>query len=204
MQHNKPSIDKAFYEHYYNNWLRTFPSQVLTNFLQEIKRDLRWTLAVDIGVGSWHDTKLLLERGAKVFAIDGNIWSYQYMSKNISSDLRQSLDREQQRLEDLNLPKNQLIFSGKTLGLVQPDKFQEMMHRVTDSIQPGGYFVWNFFGPRCSESESRIKLSEEQVLSLFEWFNIVECKPSYAPRVLNSYTMKHEVRELQNIIAQKK
>ena len=122
----------------------------------------------------------------------------------MSKEILEKFTRQNQSLEALNLPKNQLVFSAKTLGLVSPDHFQSMMNTVLASIEPGGYFVGNFFGEMCNANIQMIKLSEQDIRELFKDFIIIEIEPRdrVIPVKLRDNAQEH--RHLRDIIAQKK
>lgn len=188
---------------YYEENMHGYPSQVGRHFITHVKKDLADTLIVDIGVGTWNDAKHFLTQGAQVIWIDGNEIAKDYLYKNIPTELLEKFTWQTQDLEALDLPQNTVTFSSKTLSFVHPDKLDEMMIKIRESINPRGYFVGNFFGPETNADISIVKMNLDQIQNIFPGFEIIYTKE----RKWDFYSKqrdKTEFRQIFDIIAQKK
>ena len=144
-----------------------------------------------------------MKHGAKVLAIDGNILSEKFIYNNIPAELLQNFSRDKQRLERLKLPKNALCFSAKTLSAVGRAHFVEMMGKITESIEPEGYFVGNFFGERTNFSDKLSYVDESKITSIFKDFTILYINEREFD-TFHPLRQIEEHRHYRDVIAQKK
>lgn len=191
------------WQQYYEDNLNAYPNQVTSYFVSNIKKDLHDVLVVEIWVGTGNDAKLLLQHWATVIWIDGELKAKAFLEQNISHDLMENFVWDNQRLEDLKLPKNLITVSNKTLGFVTPEKFESMMQNIKNAIQSGWYFVGNFFGTLCDADIPILKHTKEEIDLLFSDFNIIYAKERKWP-FPSTQRHKIEYRQIFDIIAQKK
>ena len=102
--------------------------------------------AVDLGCGDGTETLAMLDDGLSVTAIDESPASMQRVRERAGS--RSGLRTIQARLEDVELPDTDLVYSGLTLPFCHPDQFPALWDRVCDSLRPNGLIAVHLFGDR--------------------------------------------------------
>lgn len=102
--------------------------------------------AVDLGCGDGTETLAMLDDGLSVTAIDESPSSIKRVQERAGS--RPGLRTIQARLEEVELPDTDLVYSGLTLPFCQPDQFPALWDRVCDSLRPNGLIAVHLFGDR--------------------------------------------------------
>jgi tellurite methyltransferase len=107
-------------------------------------------LAVDLGCGSGRDTFELLRRGWRVLAIDSSQLGLELLEKQVHG---RGLPAEQLEcravgFEGLALPPATLVNASYSLPFCDPEAFPALWRTISTSIQIGGRFAGQFFGPR--------------------------------------------------------
>lgn len=170
--------------------------------LIELKRETG--NAIELGCGAGRDTKLLLENGWNVLAID---------KEDVSNIITEKLNQEElnkfrfqkQEFESLELEATNLIVANFSLPFCGKNKFNEMWNKIKNSILLNGYFVGNFFG--LNDEWAKVKqdmtfLSKEDVLNLFNEFEIISFKEIKKEMKTGLGKMKHW--HIFDVIARKK
>ena len=129
-----------------NNWTeynkkveRRKPSSALMQALASAHKGL----ALDMGAGSLVDTHYLLDQCYKVTAMDFSDSSKEYAAKIQNPDFTFI----QSRFEDFQFGKYDLINANYSLPFCAPDKIDAVVEKIKESLNPGGVFVGQFFGP---------------------------------------------------------
>lgn len=100
--------------------------------------------AFALGAGNASDTEFLLEQGFEVIELD----SSPIIPKPTETIDDPRLTIIQSSFEDYPFPINKfdLVNAQWSLPFTAPQAFEEMFHRLTDALRPGGVFVGQFFG----------------------------------------------------------
>lgn len=91
-----------------------------------------------------------------------------------------------------------------SLPFCNKDNFKELWNKINNSILKDGYFVGNFFGDSDewkSTKEKMTFLTKEEVIELFEDFEIIEFKEVEKDDFTGLGKMKHW--HIFNVIAEK-
>ena len=104
--------------------------------------------AVDLGCGDGRDTRLMLERGWRVLAIDAEAAAIERLSARVPAAARGRLETQVARFEDVRWPEADLVNASFSLPFCAPWRFDEVWERVRASIVPGGRFAGHLFGDR--------------------------------------------------------
>jgi trans-aconitate methyltransferase len=130
--------------------------------------------AVDLGCGDGTETRLLIERGWKVLAIDREPEAGQLVEDKVPAEKRDRLQIQLASFEDAQFVPADLIYAGLSLPFCSPQLFDMVWRRLTESIRPGGRFAGHFFGDRdtwASKPEMSC-LTRQAVEKLFDQFEL--------------------------------
>lgn len=152
------------------------PNRILEKALNKMNKIQS---AIDIGCGAGTDTIYLLQEGMKVYAIDreeASLRIIQQRLKNNKETLLENLQFINDSFEKVSLPSVDLVNSYNSLSYCQPSYFGDFIDKVKECINNNGIFVGNFFGVEDSWNGKRNMtfLSKEDILNIFQHFNIVE------------------------------
>ena len=104
--------------------------------------------AVDLGCGDGRDTRLLLERGWRVLAIDAEGAAIERLRARVPTAAHERLETLVAPFEDARWPEADLVNASFSLPFCALDRFDEVWERVRATIAPGGRFAGQFFGDR--------------------------------------------------------
>ena len=160
-------------EKYYENTKNALPHKNVKEF---IKLEKKVGKAIDLGCGAGRDTVFLIKNNWNVLAID---------RENIKEIIYNKLNEKEknrfrficQSFEEIELEKNDLIVAHYSIPFCSKENFNDFWIKIVESINKNGYFVGNFFGVNDSwynEKENVLFLSKEQVLKLFESFQLLK------------------------------
>lgn len=165
------------WDKYYKNKLYQSPAQVIVNAnkLFAIKGN-----AIDLGCGIGNETVFLLNQGWKVWAIDSEPKAIQMMKKRNDITDFANLEVLISNFETLNwnlFPKVDCICASKALPFCDPVKFESLWFSIKEKITPSGRFSGHFFGKNyqgfnTQEMKHMTFLTREEVLKLFDDFNV--------------------------------
>ena len=104
--------------------------------------------AVDLGCGDGRDTRLLLERGWRVLAIDAEAAAIERLSARVPAGAEGRLETQVAPFEDARWPEADFVNASFSLPFCAPDRFDEVWARVRAGLAPGGRFAGQLFGDR--------------------------------------------------------
>ena len=111
--------------------------------------------AVDLGCGDGRDTRLILERGWRVLAIDAEPAAIERLSARVPPGAHDRLETQVAPFEDARWPEADLVNASFSLPFCAPDRFDEVWARVRAGIAPGGRFAGQLFGDRDEWASSK-------------------------------------------------
>ena len=104
--------------------------------------------AIDLGCGTGVDTRAMLERGWSVFAIDAQQEAIDRLRQRIADDLGVHLETAVARMQDVELPRVDLVWAYFSAIFCPPEAFPDLWAKVTGAIVPGGRFAGQLLGDR--------------------------------------------------------
>lgn len=120
------------------------PSGLLQGFFNmKYSEILEGKDVIDLGAGTGNDAVYLLNKGFNVTCIDIEKKSKKYIENKINdkSKLKIIIDN----FENVKFEKVNLIYSCFSLQFCNPQKFDDLMHKITKNIHRNGFFVRKFF-----------------------------------------------------------
>ena len=131
--------------------------------------------AVDLGCGDGTETLTMLDDGLSVTAIDASPSSIQQVHERAGS--RPGLRTIQARLEEVELPNSDLVYSGLTLPFCHPDHFPALWDRVCASLRPNGLIAVHLFGDRHGwMREEMTFVTNDQVEGLISGLTVLDLR----------------------------
>jgi len=130
--------------------------------------------AMDLGSGDGTECMVLLQRGWRVLALDGDPAAAHWLEEKVPAQDRPRLQIQISRFEEASLPLVDLVHSSFSLPFCPPEHFPAFWGRVVASVKPGGRFAGQFFGTRdeWAGQPDMTFLTEDQVRALFKDFEI--------------------------------
>ncbi|HKE70321.1 MAG TPA: methyltransferase domain-containing protein [Nocardioidaceae bacterium] len=101
--------------------------------------------AVDLGAGGGVDTRVLLDRGWSVTAIDNSPDAVRRLNALAAADGRLDV-RRADLADDLGLEPVDLIHAGFSLPFCRPDRFDALWHQLEAALPSGGVLAAQLFG----------------------------------------------------------
>lgn len=178
-------------EKYYDNTESENPRNNVQYFIDKIKCNP--SNAIELGCGAGNDTVYLIKNNWNVLAIDREDVE-ERISNRLNPKEIEMFRFQRQNFETLELEKTNLIIANYCLPFCNKDKFEELWNKIKMSILDKGYFIGNFFGINDSWNNSKsemIFLSREQVMELFEDFEIIIFKEIEKDALTGLGKMKH-------------
>lgn len=189
-------------EKYYNNTEAEKPRNNVRYFIEKMKCNSG--KAIELGCGAGNDTVYLIKNNWKVLAIDRENVE-ERITKRLNDKELEKFTFQQQNFESLELEKNNLIVANYCLPFGNKNKFEELWNKIESSITNEGYFVGNFFGTNDGWNgikKEMIFLSREQIMELFNEFEIILFKETEKDALTGLGKMKHW--HIFDVIAKKK
>lgn len=130
--------------------------------------------AIDLGSGDGIECVVLLERGWRVLAVDGDPAAAKWLEEKAPEGSRSRLQILIAKFEEVSLPPADLIHSSFSMPFCPPEHFSAFWCRVAGAVKPGGRFAGQFFGVRdaWAGEAGMTFLTEAQVRELFSEFEI--------------------------------
>ena len=131
--------------------------------------------AFDFGCGGGVHTRLLLERGWQVIAMDRSQEALDVLKAKMRSGDQERLVIEQQDLSYLrfNYPPVDLVVAANVFPYLRPVTLPPTWARIRDYIVQGGHLVGNFFGPLRDYKELSFKVNRAYGAWLFPDLRLV-------------------------------
>lgn len=189
-------------EKYYNNTEAEKPRNNVRYFIEKMKCNSG--KAIELGCGAGNDTVYLIKNNWKVLAIDRENVE-ERIAKRLNDKELEKFTFQQQNFESLELEKSNLIVANYCLPFCNKNKFEELWNKIESSITNEGYFVGNFFGTNDGWNgikKEMIFLSREQIMELFNEFEIILFKETEKDALTGLGKMKHW--HIFDVIAKKK
>jgi trans-aconitate methyltransferase len=101
--------------------------------------------AIDLGAGGGVDTRVLLDRGWSVTAIDNSPDAVRRLNALAAADGRLDV-RRADLADDLGLEPVDLIHAGFSLPFCRPDRFDALWRQVEAALPSGGVLAAQLFG----------------------------------------------------------
>ncbi|MGD9591496.1 MAG: class I SAM-dependent methyltransferase [Candidatus Berkiella sp.] len=178
------SLAKANSEdRYFQSIMHAPPEEFVVMGLSKIPGNGTNKVALDLGSSIGRETKLLLQKGYHVIAVDNNARALQFMkSQSGISKYKSNLKTVNASFENLDfkkLPKSDLVISSFALPFVPKSQFNRVWQELTASIKPGGHIIVNLFDPIYqfySNNNEMTFHTKSQAQALFHNFTIIEFK----------------------------
>lgn len=168
-------------DQFFKNILLDPPEQFVVSGLNKIPNSGHGKIAIDLGASVGHETKLLLQKGYEVIAVDSNARALQFLM------LQPGIVKHKSKLKTINakfehinyskLPQSDLIISSFALPFVPKKDFPRVWQNITSSIKPGGYIIINLFDPSYTFYHNQQDMTfhtKNEALALFNNFKIIE------------------------------
>jgi trans-aconitate methyltransferase len=108
-------------------------------------------IAIDLGCGDGAESRFLAANGWRVHAFDGADGTEARVLNGMPTEALERLDATQIAFEDIrSFPAAGLLYAGRSLPFCAETHFAELWRIILTSIEPGGWFVGDFFGPNDS------------------------------------------------------
>lgn len=130
--------------------------------------------AVDLGCGDGTETRVLLERGWNVIALDSQPTAIARLRAKISNASHARLQTQVVAFEQVTLPSADLIHASLSLPFGEPQHFAGLWDKIVRAVLPGGRFAGQFFGSRDSWAANTHMTfhTEAQVRALLAAFDL--------------------------------
>lgn len=159
------------WDRYHFEGLLRPPRPILVEFLSSHKGEFK--SAIDLGAGSFADSKYIASQGIPVRAIDQKLnvglLEHQYLNNPSPSEVQNNLTVQAQDFAHLQLPRVDLIYSFASLPFCPERHFVNMLMNVASSVNSNGYVALHFFEskhPFVKNGKAR-GFSAEQLESAF-------------------------------------
>lgn len=129
--------------------------------------------AIDLGCGGGRSTRLLLDHGMRVTAVDAVEEAIQMVSKRLPDDAPVELVHSS--FQDLKMGSYDVVIAIYSLFFLPPKEYEIFWPRVVAAVRPRGLFAGEFLGPNDDWRDRDYTLhSKEDVEKLFEGFDIID------------------------------
>lgn len=164
--------DEATWADYYDEYEDREPRELLLEALPRFGSGPHD--AVDLGCGSGIDSLAMLERGWRVFATDAEAEGIRRLRSRVPSELTRWLRTTVARMEEVELPKADLVWAGFSLFFCPRRRWTEVWRKVRDAVRPGGRFGGQILGERdtWAPDDEISSFSREGAHALFDGFEI--------------------------------
>lgn len=137
--------------------------------------------AVDLGCGAGRDSRALLSKGWKVFAVDSSKDALEILQQSANGWSEEQLSIFEGKMEEAPLPSADLINAGISLPFCSPEKFPILWSNVCRALKSGGRFSGHFFGKNddWAVNKKMSFFSSAELKEMFkdfeiEWFQEME------------------------------
>lgn len=171
LQHGK-------WDKYYKNKIDQPPRRLIVDALNLFKKQGR---AIDLGCGVGNEAVFLLNKGWEVWAIDSEHHAIQIINQRNDIKKLEKLATVVNTFEEESvwddLPNVDFIYASYALPFCNQSEFPRVWGHVKQKLIPGGRFAGHFFGLNYrgfpdQEMKEMTFLKKEDVLSLFQGFDV--------------------------------
>ena len=157
-----------------NYQCRTYGDNV-SNLLVAFLKNHDISNAIDLGCGSGNETVYMIKHGIKVLAIDRQL-NKNFILDRLSEEEKKLISFIEDKFEDIELPKTELLTAFFSIPFCNPDNFDELWNKIYNSIEYNGYFVGQLFGDRdaWNEVDSINTFSSTKVKEYLKKYNIIK------------------------------
>ena len=152
------------------------PRETLLEALKLFPEDYKG-IAFDIGSGACNDVKHLLDLDWQVIATDKEPKVEKYFNDALQD--RTNGEFQLASFEEIQWQNADIIHAGFALAFCPKEYIHLVLEAIQSSLNPGGIFSGNFFGPEHTWSELCL-LSKEDILEAFGEFKILKIEESKA------------------------
>lgn len=104
--------------------------------------------AIDLGCGEGRDTAELIRRGWRVTAVDAHPEAIRRLRRRPGLSDEPRLSVVQAALEDVHIPRVDLVVASFSLPFCRPERFGDLWGRIVTALAPGGRLCGQLFGDR--------------------------------------------------------
>jgi len=157
------------WDEYYQKIQGRAPRQLLLDALGKFPVDAALH-AIDLGCGDGTETALLLARGWKVLAVDGEAAGIKRLMDKVPQGTQVNLQTQVSRFEEVTLSSADLIHASYSIPFCHPHHFPVLWGKITNALKPGGRFAGQFFGVHDSWADNQDMTfhTETQVRAMLE------------------------------------
>lgn len=129
--------------------------------------------AIDLGCGGGRSTRLLLQHGLRVTAVDAVEEAIQMVRDRLPEGAPVELVNSS--FQDLKMGSYDVVIAIYSLFFLPPGEHESFWQRVVASVRPGGLFAGEFLGPNDDWRDRDYTLhAKEAVEKLFDNFDIID------------------------------
>jgi SAM-dependent methyltransferase len=175
-------LKQGKWDRYYKNKMGQPPREIIVEALNLFKKQGK---AIDLGCGVGNEAVFLLNKGWEVWAIDSEHQAIQIINKRNDIKEPEKLTSVVNKFEEESvwdaLPDVDFIYASYSLPFCNQSEFKRVWSHVKQKLIPGGRFAGHFFGLNyLGFPEQEVKemtfLKREEVLSLFQDFDVESFK----------------------------
>jgi tellurite methyltransferase len=157
----------------YNTTQRDRPPRPLVQTLLQHTGDGDGRLALDLGYGAGVETALLLDRGWRVLAIDGDPAAAESLRARLPTERLTTATRDFADLDDL--PELHLIHASWSLPYAGR-QLPRLWNLLSSALVPGGWLACDLFGERdgTADADDIARLADEEVTRLLAPLEVLQ------------------------------
>lgn len=165
------ALEEVNWDEYYQKIQGRAPRQLLLDALEKFPSG-ESLQAIDLGCGDGTETVVLLSRGWKVLAVDGESTGIKRLMDKVPQGAQVHLQTQVAKFEEVVLPPADLIHASYSIPFCHPDHFPALWEKIANALKPGGRFAGQFFGVHDSWADSKGMAfhTEAQVRAMIERF----------------------------------
>ena len=147
------------------------PRPMLLEVLDTFERPGR---AVELGFGNGVETIAMLRRGWRVLAVDPTPEATERLLAAVPPEAADRLETVVAPMEDVALPRADLVWAAFSLFFCHPARFPEVWARIGAAVPPGGRFGGELLGAHdtWAGKEDITAFERENALALFDGWRI--------------------------------
>lgn len=159
---------------YYKNNSMEMPHKMLVNFIDN-NPDVK--TVIDLGCGAGKDSRFLAKRNIKVTAID-RVDVTNFLYNGLEENERENINFIQSKFSEAELPKSDMVISYDALPFVKKEVLPEVIEKIYNSLEDGGYLLCDFWGKKDSwyGDEKTVFLEKEEIEELLKKFKILKLR----------------------------